>query len=317
MCASRSQRSAFRAREFREDLRELAPAWAGTNFDGSLVMTNRKTIAFALLLLLAEYGCSSNAEFTPMGPFEEPKHVQSWANSASAVGVYSNVFQVLAVADGHGTFADASCPVIDDDGTTWNAHGACTDSEGTKWQGQASVVRDGAERALTLDGFQGNDGTVALHEAELDLHEFDAHLVLGGFTTINYSGSVQGGYSGPTLWNGSGQVTRDGFIAPNGTVDATTLDEKVDNDVCPGQPVSGRTTITMGADEAVISYDGESDCDDAQAAKLSVNGEERGTVDGITCTVTAPAGGKSAGGATSLACCVTAWVLRRRAQRAR
>ena len=282
-------------------------------------MTNRQTSAFACLLsLLGLPGCEGDAEFTPARPFDETHHVQAWANSASAVGVYSNVFQVLAVADGHGAFADAHCPAIGDDGTTWIADGDCTDSEGTAWRGHARIVRDGSDCSLWLDAFQGNDGTLSRREVEVDWHEFEAHLVLGGVTTIDYVGSVQGSYTGPTLWNGSGHVERQGAIAPSGAIDASTLDQKLDDDVCAGQAVSGRTTLKSGSDEAVISYDGESDCDDAQNARLTVNGEDRGMISGISCAITAPgAGGSHPGWASLAGVSCGAWLsLRRRRARA-
>jgi len=110
-------------------------------------------------------------------------------------------------------------------------------------------------------------------------------LVVGGVTTIHYSGSVQGDYGGPTTWNGGGHIKRQGVISPNGAVDASTLDEVVDGMVCAGQPASGSTTLTSGSDTAVITYDGESDCDDKQNAQLSVNGDDRGLIDGISCAV--------------------------------
>jgi hypothetical protein len=282
-------------------------------------MTNRQTTAFACLLSwLCLPGCEGDAEFTPARPFDETRHVQAWANSASAVGVYSNVFQVLAVADGHGAFADARCPAISDDGTTWSADGDCTDSDGTAWRGHARIVRDGSDCSLWLDAFQGNDGTLLRREVELDRHEFEAHLVLGSVTTIDYVGSVQGGYTGPTLWNGNGHVERQGAIMPTGAIDASTLDQTLDNDVCAGQAVSGRTTLKSGSDEAVISYDGESDCDDAQNAKLSVNGEDRGTISGISCAVVAPgSGGLHPGWASLAGVFCGAWLsLRRRRDRA-
>jgi hypothetical protein len=315
MCAYRAQRNAVRVRETSADCATKVPLQVGTNFDGFLDMTNRQTAAFALLWLLpCLSGCSSDEELTPSGPFAETKDVQTWANSASALGVYANVYQELSVADGNETYADPSCPTVTDDGTTWTAHGDCTDSDGRKWNGQASIVREGDDRVLTLDGFQGNDGTLNLHQVEADLHEFEANLVIGGVTTIDYVGSVQGGYSGPTLWNGNGHVERQGVIAPNGAVDASTLDERVDNDVCAGQAVAGQTTLKSGSDEAVITYDGESDCDKAQAAQLSVNGEERGLIEGISCAVVAP--GAPTRGAAGVLSCLALGLLRRRARSA-
>ena len=71
--------------------------------------------------------------------------------------------------------------------------------------------------------------------------------------------------------------------------------EVVDNDVCAGQPVSGRTILKSGEDTAEITYDGETDCDDEKQALLTVNDEDRGYVSDITCSVVAPAGGARGG----------------------
>ena len=72
-----------------------------------------------------------------------------------------------------------------------------------------------------------------------------------------------------------------GFIAPNGSVEATTTDELVVDARCSGQPVSGSTTLRSRGHTAVVTYDGETDCDDDQNAELSVNGEARGPISGI------------------------------------
>ncbi len=272
-----------------------------------------RSLAVCTTLGLFATACGSEEEFTPPPPFEETDDVRAWANSSSAVGVYSNFYEAIAVADGAQTYADPECPVIEDDGTTWTATGGCSDSTGKEWKGSAEIVRDGDDKTLTLDGYQGDDGTVTLHAVDAELHEFDAQAVLGGVTTLDYQGSVQGGYAGPTLWNGSGSVERKGFLPPNGKVEATTLDEIFDNDVCAGQALSGKTTITSGEDVAVITYDGESDCDADENAMLTVNDEDRGLIDGIGCSVGAAGNAGSPGvfGA-SLALALALFRLRRR-----
>ena len=250
--------------------------------------TQRSLLVCTLVLGATACG-GDDEEFTPAPPFENPGHVATWATASSAVGVYSHAYQHIAVADGQGSYADADCPVIEDDGTTWSATGGCTDSRNEEWTGSATVVRNGGDRELTFDDFNGVSGTVNVREIEVERHEFEVELDIGGFTTIDYMGSVQGGYNTRTLWNGSGTVTRDGFIAPNGEVEASTLDEVIDNDVCAGQPVSGTTTLKSGEDTAVITYDGETDCDDEKQAALAVNDEDRGFVEGVNCSA-APRG---------------------------
>jgi hypothetical protein len=265
------------------------------------------------LALAANLACSDEGdEFTPRPPFEDTEEVKTWATTASAVAIYANVHQDIAVFHGEQSYPDASCPVVEDDGTTWTAHGGCTDSEDKEWKGALTIERDGDDFVLTYDGFEGHEGTFSVRQVEPELHEFEAKLVFGGFTTVDYKGTVQGGYAGRTIWNGSGSVERDGFFPPNGSVQATTLAEIVDNDVCAGQPVAGSTTLTSGDDVAVITYDGETDCDEEKNALLTVNDEDRGMIDGINCSVGAPraAGGKWAAFVTL--CGAFAFVRRRR-----
>jgi hypothetical protein len=230
------------------------------------------------------FGCDSDEAFEPVSPFREKEDVKVWANSASAVGVYVHAYEPIAVADGALTFADPLCPTTSNDGTTLTIAGGCTDENDREWSGEATVVRDGVERTLTLDAFNGNDGTVIVRESGASTNEFVANLVIGGVTTIDYTGSVEGGYEGRTTWNGSGRVERDGILAPNGVVEATTVDQVLD-EACSGQAFSGSTTLQAGDDTAVVTYDGATDCDDEQNARLSVNGKDRGLVSGISCVV--------------------------------
>jgi hypothetical protein len=254
-------------------------------------------IAVCTTIVLGAAGCGggSGDEFTPAPPpFDKKQDVSTWANTASALGVYFQVFEPLAIADGQRSFADPECPVVEDDGTTWTATGGCTDSEGTEFGGIVSIERNGGNRSLVYthhyDGFNTRNGTFDLREVDVERYELDAALQIGDVTTIEYMGSVQGGYDQRTLWNGSGTVERRGF-APTGTVDASTIDQVWDNEVCPGQAISGRTILKAGTDTAVITYDGETDCDDDHNAQLTVNDEDQGLVRGVTCNVRVPGRG--------------------------
>ncbi|HEX6273331.1 MAG TPA: hypothetical protein VFZ53_09830 [Polyangiaceae bacterium] len=236
--------------------------------------------------------CGSDKGFEASAPFEDVEDVKVWATSASAVAVYSHAYELLGVADGALGFADPTCPATNDDGTTLTVTGGCTDANERVWEGRATVVRDGDDRTLSFGGFNDNEGTVEVRVVEgpmleVPLREFAAELVVGDVTKIRYAGTVAGDYTGPTLWNGSGRVARSGFIEPTGSVDATTVDELVDGELCSGQPVSGSTTLEARGDTAVVTYDGATDCDAEQNARLVVNGEDRGLVSGIACTVTA------------------------------
>jgi hypothetical protein len=232
-------------------------------------------------------GCGSPEETSHA--FDKLEDVRVWATAGSAVGVYANVYQLIAVADGHETFPDARCPAVSDDGTTLTATGGCRDSDGHDWRGQATVTRDGDDLSLALDDFDGNQGTFTLGTVPpVSRRRFEAHLRLGTVTTIDYVGDVTGDYDQPTHWNGTGTVKREGVLPPIGTVDVTTLEEVVDDAVCAGQPTAGATVLKAGSETATISYDGADDCDSKQNAQLRVNGEDRGLIDGISCAVRAP-----------------------------
>lgn len=253
--------------------------------------TDRIILAVIGAMGLAVLGCGGDSK-----ELDNPEHVRTWANAASAVGIYAHAYQPVAFADGQITFADPACPTTDDDGTTVTIKGGCTDSSNTEWTGSASIARSGeGDKTLTLDGYGSfasadmravTTGTVNIRRISATLHEFDVDLIHEGgiTTTITYSGSVKGDYASATTWNGSGEVEREGMVAPTGHVQATTVDQVLDNAVCAGQAVSGRTTIRSGGATAVITYDGATDCDEEKAARWSVDGKDRGLIDGICCS---------------------------------
>jgi hypothetical protein len=253
-----------------------------------------------LALLTIVVGCGSDNEFEEAPPFRHEEDVKIWATSSSALGVYVNGYEPIAIADGHQTFLDPVCPETSDDGTTLTITGGCTDQNDREWTGRATVVRDGGERTLTLDGFDDCDGTVVVRETGPSLNEFRADLAIGRVTFIEYDGIVEGGYTGRSTWNGSGRIERKGVLPPTGVVEATTADEVVDDEICSGQPVSGTTTLQSRGDTAVVTYDGATDCDDEQNARLSVNGDDRGLISGIHCATNAP-GGRGRTGAYAIA----------------
>jgi hypothetical protein len=235
-------------------------------------------------------------------PFDDPAHVAAWANAASAVGVYVHAYEPLAFADGEVAFIDPACPIAADDGETATITGGCTDKDGVAWLGSATVVRTGDDRSLSFDGYGKSSeaggestlkGTVTVRLTGADAHAFVIDLVQtgGAELVIDYTGTVEGGYGGRSVWSGSGTVTRGGAFEPTGTVEATTTDETLDDDVCSGQAASGETSLRIGEDEAIVTYDGATDCDEDQAAKWSLNGEPQGLVTGVVCSTAAPGAG--------------------------
>jgi len=268
---------------------------------------------FPAVLLLA-LGCGGGGD-----PLEDVDHIAGWANSSSAFGVYSLAHEPLGVANQAFSFEDPSCPATSDDGTTAIITGGCEDSEGRTWAGEVTVLRRAGGWSLTFDGF-GDDrfdgmarvtGTFEFDEEGEDFYSFEADFDRDGGIESHtlYSGTVEGGYQGATVWNGSGQVSRDGIVINSGSVDAETVDQIRDNEVCPGEGVSGSTTMTSPEHVVVITYDGDTDCDEDDAARWALDGEDQGLVTGVTCS----AGGPAGAGAGLLLFLLAASLRRRRA----
>ncbi len=235
-------------------------------------------------------------------PLSDADHIAGWANAASALGVFTHAYEPLAFADGELAFADPACPPTTDDGTVATIAGnGCIDSEGDSFHGTATIERTaGGGRVLTMTRYgHGRDGaavgrvtgTVVVTVEGPDFYGFDADLsVSGGLQTeIDYVGTVAGGYTGPTLWNGTGTVRREGAVVHDGTVQATTVDQLRDNDICPGEGISGTTTLVSDEHTVVITYDGGESCDDDDAARWSRDGEDQGFVTGVVCAIGSPA----------------------------
>jgi hypothetical protein len=228
-------------------------------------------------------------------PFEEDADVRKWANEGSALAAYASIHDEVALAAGRGSYPDPACPTVDDDGTTLRITGGCTDADGETWNGDATVVRKGGDDVdIEYDGFgkadddeSGTTGTASVREIGDKEFEFEIDLVkkFGIETTIVYSGSVEGYFDETTLWNGSGRVSRDGFLPPTGTVSVATEDQLWDDALCKDAAASGQTRISQNGHHAVITYDGEDDCDDDQAASWTLDGESQGKITGISCAV--------------------------------
>lgn len=253
----------------------------------------------AAAAVLAGCGGDDGERVDALGSSES---VAQWANRASALGVYVGyAYQPMAVADGQSSFSDPACPVVADDGVTMTITGGCVadDDEKTHWLGAATIERDGDDRLLTLDGYGSTSdlafqstrsGTVDVRALGGNAYSFDmatsqSGLFAGGAT---YSGTIEGGYQGASLWNGGGTVTYEGV-----PVAAETVDQLVDNSICMGQSSSGTTTLRSTAHEVVITYDGADDCDEAAAARWSQDGIEQGLVEGVTCSIIRPTRGSA------------------------
>lgn len=235
-------------------------------------------------MALATVGC---------GPSESDE-VHTWVTAASAPAVYWQVHEPIEVGLGQGTAGDGMCPAVSDDGTTITLEGECSTSDGGRRFGRAVITRGASEGDLSiaLTGYGGSTdlgdvrmtGTATVERMSADEHAFEVMIAVDALTdtTYDYAGTVRGGFEGPTTWNGTGTLVRDGF-APTGQITASTVDEVLDGSMCNGQPLSGRTTIQRGTRTDVITYDGASDCDEARSARWTADGVDRGLLADIAC----------------------------------
>ena len=258
-------------------------------------------------------------------PLESSDQIAGWANSASSLAVFTHGYEPLAFADGEISFEDSGCPATSDDGTTVSIVGnGCGDIDGDVFYGSATVVRTNNGRDLDLDGYgRSRDGgpvgfvtgSFDVTELETDLFAFDVDLVVEGGvdSEIQYSGTVRGSYDGPTLWNGEGAVRREGGAIHDGLVEAVTVDQLRDNEICPGEGISGTTTLVSDEHVIEIRYDGATDCDEQESARWSRDGVDKGLVGGVVCAIGHPGGRAPRGPALALLGLVAlALVARRR-----
>lgn len=250
-------------------------------------------VAALLAAVTIASGCRTTGDGDPLGDIDGAR---DWANRSSAVGVWSRIDDIVAAGDMRDPFRDPECPVIAADGSTVTVTGGCTANDARMWFGSATIVHSGTDdRDVTIDGF-GNaedpgllatlSGSASIRALADGRHEFDLDLVndapFEGVMNIAYLGDVEGGYTGATVWNGTGAINLGGD-----TVSASTVDEVWDRNACGGAPASGETTLTSGAHVVTITYDGAIDCDEAQNAAWSLDGVDRGAIDGISCAVSA------------------------------
>jgi hypothetical protein len=254
-----------------------------------LVMPSKRRRLVPIALVLVLTACQSDRV--------EPQDVATWANTGSALGVYTHLHTPVGFTLGEASFVDPTCPMTDDDGTTVTITGGCTDSDGQRYEGEITITRVDGPRDLELsfsnyghgeDEIGHISGTASVSPLDGSAYSYGVDLVNEGFgvtVDIDYSGTIVGDFGQPTLFSGSGTVIRKGF-APTGTAEVSTVDQLVDDAVCSGQSVSGETTIEIDGQVIVVTYDGETDCDEEQAARWSLDGKDQGLVEGITCAVT-------------------------------
>jgi len=237
-------------------------------------------------------------------PLDSEAGVLEWSYRASVFGVLVPISSPIQAANGEDTYVDPDCPFTSDDGTTLTVAADCIDQTGASWKGSARVVSgDGGDLHATYDGFGRLQSSDELITGSVDVHLFDdTHASFEvdavwknaeSSTEVVYTGDVRTESGQWANASGSGSFMRSGGTAA-GLVEAETRDELLDANICPIGAVSGSTTLESPGHTVVITYDGLTDCD--LAAAWTVDGDDRGILDGVGCS----AGGGEAGGLASL-----------------
>ncbi len=239
----------------------------------------------------------------------------------------------VATARADSSYEDADCPRVTRGATDTTVEGGCVDLQGTRWFGRLTYPNDfdptdpapgtvvlggfGEERDSGCSGVRETDaytGRIDIVRAEDGALEFDSDMIfdianaeLDTCTIEHQHGAWQ--YSGRIVrdgdrstWSGSGRIGSDLV----GRYDIATEDEVIDYTVCQHEPLSGLTRISAGGHEAVIHYDGATDCVDSGTATWTLDGAEQGEIAGVHCSA---APGSRGGGAIALATLLGALAL--------
>lgn len=93
------------------------------------------------------------------------------------------------------------------------------------------------------------------------------------------------------IHNGEGRFG----AAPYGIANVATRDEVIDRDTCSYEPLSGTTTLSSEGHSAVLTYNGATQCDRAATANWAFDGQTKGMVAGVSCSVGNAPGAAGAG----------------------
>lgn len=192
---------------------------------------------------------------------------------------------------------DPDCPRVTRSEAETVYEGGCTDRFGNGWFGRVSLPSDGGG-TVTYERF-GNEAAggcaldpeirvatlmtgaipctgdvpVAFHaDVVIEITHTDAACpdITWG---LDYEGTRSGSH-----WSGSGRIGNDVM----GRFEVRTEAQIVGFGAggCEYEALSGRTTVE-GADVAVFTYDGETDCDPQSTVTWTLNGEDQGELAGV------------------------------------
>lgn len=243
------------------------------------------------------------------------------AMAPASAGTVGSVAYLLLTAVRTMEPTSHGCPRVSIVGNTVTLEGGCTDENGVLQRGRLSVAApmptngrpgegDATVRSEGLGTVQDvecggrtyrveTEGELRLDASTRGAHtEYEFLYVTRGATIDaqtcevrelrggwNIRGSIEyvdtGAAVPRTVHNGEGRFGS----APHGSVRVLTRDEVIDRGACAFEPLSGTTTLTARGRSAVISYDGATQCARDAAASWSLDGQSKGTLTGLACSV--------------------------------
>ena len=196
--------------------------------------------------------------------------------------------------------APSGCPFesVEDGVVTWS--GGCMDTELNEWFGTATQTGDHTsydhfgympeDKCQVSSGMVNHGDIIAVEdggdrtfqiEVMVEHATFDADC--GERRTVvayDYRGtSLESGLDS-TIWNGEGTLGTETW----GVLEAETVGEILDDQVCPTEAEAGKTSLMAGGDLVEIYYDGATDCDEEGTTPWTFNGDYQGELTGMGCS---------------------------------
>jgi MYXO-CTERM domain-containing protein len=262
-----------------------------------------------------------------------------WAK-ASAPQLFMLGFTPLVVAEATLSVGGETCPTKTVNGATTTYTGGCTEMDGTPWTGTATQTGQPMGSIEYVDF--GTTGTSTCNATEYpSTFKYNGTIVpsttVPGMSTIKVTAEITGpdetnacqprtgtfaidyaftlrkgthdadgdGDTDDTYWSGTGKYG----TSFDGSVDAMTTEEKLEDELCGDEALAGVTQVSAGGHAYTITYDGATDCDAESTVHWAYDGTDRGELTGISCST----GGSPR--STLLVLVAVGFVVRRRRNR--
>ena len=249
------------------------------------------------------------AEFVDISKVTIPRFFDEddYENNISVLGILE--MSLDDVYDIYSNGISEGCPIVEESINGLKIEGGCTDSNDTYYEG--TIVMN--EKNATYNNFtiqsksnkcpdrfdvtsydggvqvdQQTDEIEVVYRKTMTVHEkygvnceestfYVWHVAHIMAEFENFPSSDNGTYSGDgTILYGYGKPFR--------SFDVITIDERIDEGICPTEPISGSNIVTNGFDELEFIFDGQTDCDENPTQMLSINGEQPFEVHGTSCS---------------------------------